>query len=103
MVSSSFRRCGICLAVDGSKDELIHCFKEGRRCHDGAERWRVLASSIDENQENPFKNVTEPDVDEVAKVQALLESDETWSRTVEKILENFFHSLVLESFVKIET
>ena len=43
MISSSLRSCGICLAVDGGQDELIHCFKEGQPCHDGAERLRVLA------------------------------------------------------------
>ena len=76
MILSSFRRCETCHAVDGSEDELIHCFKEGQPCHDGTGWLRVLASTVDENQESPFGNVMEYDVDEAAQVLAFLESDE---------------------------
>ena len=62
-------------AVDGSEDELIHCFKESQPWKDRAERLRVLASTIDDNQENPFENVKDSDVDDAAPVLAVLESD----------------------------
>ena len=75
MISSSFRSCGVCIAVDGSEDELIHCFKERQPWKDRAERLRVLASTIDDNQENPFENVKDSDVDDAAPVLAVLESD----------------------------
>ena len=75
MISSSFRSCGVYIAVDGCEDELIHCFKESQPCKDRAEQLRVLARTIDDNQENPFENVTDSDVDDAAPVLGLLESD----------------------------
>ena len=76
MIASSFRSCGVCLADDGSEDETIHCFKEGQPCHSGMQRLKLMASSIDENQINPFDNFTESDVQDCAPDIARIDSDE---------------------------
>ena len=34
VIKKSFKVCGLNLAVDGSEDPLIHCFKEGRNYTD---------------------------------------------------------------------
>ena len=76
MIASSFRSCGVCLADDGSEDEMIHCFKEHQPCHSGMERLKVMASTIDKNRVNPFDiNGTESDVEDGAPNIAIVDSD----------------------------
>ena len=35
LIIKSFKSCGLNLKMDGNKDHLIHCFKEGQPCADG--------------------------------------------------------------------
>ena len=35
MIKSSFKSCALNIAIDGSEDELIHCFNESQPCSAG--------------------------------------------------------------------
>ena len=35
VIKSSFKSCALNIAIDGSEDELIHCFKENQPCSAG--------------------------------------------------------------------
>ena len=39
-------------SFDGSEDHLIYCFKDEQTCSTGAERLKVLASTIEDDRED---------------------------------------------------
>ena len=45
--------------IDGSEDELIHCFKENQPCSAGLQRLKVIANTIDDEREDPFVSLSE--------------------------------------------
>ena len=51
------KSCGLVLAVDGTKDDLISCFKEGKKCAEGKVLLQTQMLNLnDENlHENPFE------------------------------------------------
>ena len=53
MIKESFIQCA--LSIDGSRDYLIHYFKEGQPCCEGREVLR-LQLMILQDEENPFEN-----------------------------------------------
>ena len=64
-----FYKCGVVLRlfrslIDGSEDELIHCFKENQPCSAGLQRIKVKANTIDE--EDPFVSLSDSDVKQEA-------------------------------------
>lgn len=61
MIKESFIQCA--LSIDGSRDYLIHYFKEGQPCCQGREVLR-LQLMILQDEENPFENPPESDVEE---------------------------------------
>ena len=54
VIKSSFKSCGLNISVGGSEDHLTHCFKDDRTCSTGAERLKVMASTIEDDGEDPF-------------------------------------------------
>ena len=40
-VANSMKSCALALAVDGTEDGLISCFKEGKKCEAGRALWKV--------------------------------------------------------------
>ena len=68
VIKSSFKRCGLNISVDGSEDHLIHCFKDDQTCSTRAERLKVMASTIEDDTENPFSLLEDSDVEEAALV-----------------------------------
>ena len=66
VIKSSFKRCGF--NIDGSEDHLIHCFKDDQTCSTGAERSKVIASTIEDDREDPFSLHEDSDVEEAALV-----------------------------------
>ena len=48
MIKSSFKSCALNFAIDGSEDELIHCFKENQPCSAGLQHLKVMANTIDD-------------------------------------------------------
>ena len=65
VISKSFKSCALNLAVDGTEDSMIHCFKKGQPCEAGSDQLQAQLSVLDEpNLPNPFIVVTDSDVEE---------------------------------------
>ena len=66
LIIKSFKSCGLNLKTDGSKDHLIHCFKEGQPCPNGLDMLKEqqnLLSNAEYPNNNPF-DITESDTEE---------------------------------------
>ena len=74
VIKSSFKSCALNIAIDGSEDELIHCFKENQPCSAGLQRLKVMANTTDDERENPFVSFSDSYVEQEAINQ--LDSDE---------------------------
>ena len=61
----SFKSCALNIAIDGTEDELIHCFKENQPCSAGLQRLKVMANTIDE-REDTFVSLSDSDVEQEA-------------------------------------
>ena len=61
LIRKSVKVCALDLAVDGSEDNLIHCFKEGSPCAAGAEllRQQLMVRGDISLTKNPFENANE--------------------------------------------
>ena len=46
MIINSFKSCALTVAVDGSDDGHIHCFKENQPCRAGLQRLKVVQQAI---------------------------------------------------------
>ena len=65
VIAKSFKSCALNLAIDGSEDSEIHCFKKGQPCEAGAEQLEAQLSVLDEpNLPNPFQVITDSDIEE---------------------------------------
>ena len=65
VISKSFKSCALNLAVDGTEDSMIHCFKKGQPCEAGSDQLQVQLSVLDEpNLPKPFIVITDSDVEE---------------------------------------
>ena len=52
------------IAVDGSEDSKIHCFKKGETCEAGAEQLKMQLSMLDEpNLPKPFMEIDDSDTE----------------------------------------
>ena len=74
VIKSSFKSCALNIAIDGSEDELIHCFKENQPCSAGLQRLKVMANAIDDGREDPFVSFSDSDVEQEAMNE--LDSDD---------------------------
>ena len=64
IVVKSFKVCALNLAVDGSEDSMIHCFKKGQPCELGLDQLKAQLPVLHEpDQANPFLNVADSDID----------------------------------------
>ena len=54
--------------IDGSEDHLIHYFKDDQTCSTGAERLKVMTSTIEDDREDPFSLLENSDAEEAALV-----------------------------------
>ena len=67
MIVASFKSCGLTVALDGSEDDHIHCFKEDQPCHSGLARIKTVQHAIAQSRErDPFDGITESDVEDAA-------------------------------------
>ena len=80
-IKRSFKSCALNINVDGSEDDVIHCFKESQPCEAGRE---MLKSQIElsrdlEDQANPFLqiNVTDSDEEQAGNEIFILDDDES--------------------------
>lgn len=77
VIAKSFRSCALNLAVDGSEDSEIHCFKKGQPCEAGSEQLQAQLSVLDElNLPNPFQVITDSDIEEANDNAIDLDEDE---------------------------
>ena len=74
VIKSSFKSCALNIAIDGSGDELIHCFKENQPCSAGLQRLKVMANTIYDESEDPFVSLSDSDEEQEAKNE--LDSDD---------------------------
>ena len=64
VITKSFKSCALNLAVDGSQDSEIHCFKKGHPCEAGAEQLKAQLSVLDEpTLPDPFQEITNSDIE----------------------------------------
>lgn len=74
-IKKSFLSCAITLSTDGSKDDEIHCFKEGQPCADGkillSEELKKLEAESDPS--DPFEE--EPDDEELEENEVCMDDD----------------------------
>ena len=66
VIKSSFKSCALNVAIDGSKDELIHCFKENQLCSAGLQHLKVMANTIDDEREDFFVSLSDSGVEQEA-------------------------------------
>ena len=65
LITKSFKSCALNLAVDGSQDSEIHCFKKGQPCEGGAEQLKAQLSVLDEpTLSDKFQAITNSDIEE---------------------------------------
>ena len=75
IIINSIKSCALGLAVDGSKDDKISCFHEGKKTSDGRKRLenQMKLSSTCELNEDPFTH-TEEDI--IAAALSFMITDE---------------------------
>ena len=56
-VAKSMKSCGLALAVDGTEDDLISCFKEGKKCAEGRALLQTQMLNLNDGNlhENPIE------------------------------------------------
>lgn len=55
MIRDSFVSCAVTCNTDGSEDDKITCFKEGKPCHDGRKMLKEQFEYINSEETNPFE------------------------------------------------
>ena len=71
-INTSFKSCALNLAVDGSKDPVIHSLKIGQPSEEGSQQLQAYLSDLDEHSiRNLFQVITESDVNK-ANTKTLL-------------------------------
>ncbi len=51
LIQNSFKVCGISNAVDGSEDDLVHCFKDDGPCPEGRQLLQTEADKLNSEEE----------------------------------------------------
>ena len=81
IIKRSFKSCALNINVDGSEDDVIHCFKESQPCAAGRE---MLKSQMEVSKDladetNPFLSisVTNSDVEEAGNDFFILDEDDS--------------------------
>ena len=85
LIIHSFKTCALNLAIDGSEDDQIHCFKEQGACPDGAVKIEELLQIIEEEASsfNPFDNISESDVEDASQPFQLVDTDHNSDEDIE--------------------
>ena len=73
IIVNSFKVCALYnIAVDGSEDSKIHCYKKGETCEAGAEQLKMQLSVLDEpNLPNPFMEIDDSDAEEADEMNII--------------------------------
>ena len=78
IIKKSFRCCALSLPVDGSRDNEISCFKEGKPCESGRkvlEQQMTVFLNPEDRDHDPFE-VTEDDINDAVPEILLIERDD---------------------------
>ena len=76
-VAKPMKACGLSLAVDGTEDDLISCFKEGKKCAGGRAFLQAQMENLNDGSlhENPF-DIVDEDVIAAAPAFNVIEEDD---------------------------
>ena len=76
-LAKSMKLCGLALAIDDTQDDLISCFKEGKKCAAGKALLKTQMLNLNDNNlhENPFE-ISEEDMAAAAPSFNVMEEDE---------------------------
>ena len=78
MIINSFKSCALTVAVDGSDDGHIHCFKENQPCRAGLQRLKVVQQAMSNSRDkDPFDGITESDVEDAAPDSLIIDVSDT--------------------------
>ena len=88
------KSCALGLAIDGSKGNLISCFKEGKKCEIGGPSLQnqMLPQQDKEIEKDPF-TVSEEDITEAAPFFDIIEEDDVERDTNIKTELFFCHNV----------
>ena len=78
VIKTSFKICALNIAVDGSEDQLIHCFKDDQPCSAGLHPLNVMANTIEDKREDPFISIndSEANMETINELDSDHETDE---------------------------
>ena len=84
MIINSRKSCVLGLAIDGSEDDKISCFHEGKKTSDGRKRLenQMKLSSTCELNEDPFTH-TEEDIIAVAPCFTIIDENNVENVNIE--------------------
>ena len=76
-LAKSMKSCGVVLAIDGTQDDLISCFKEGKKCAAGKALFKKQMLNLNHKNlhENPFE-ILEEDMAAAAPSFNVIEEDQ---------------------------
>ena len=91
-VAKSMKLCGLALAVDDTEDDLISCFKEGKKCTEGRALLKTQMLNLNDGNlhNNPFKLLEEDVTAAAPSFNIIEEDDEDADDDIELILIFFF-------------
>ena len=76
MIIDSFKSCALTIAMDGSEDGHIHCFKENQPYRAGLERLKVVLQAMSNSRDkDPFDGITESDVEDAAPDSLIIDAE----------------------------
>ena len=78
MIINSVKSCALTVAVDGSEDGHIQCFKENQPCRAGLERLKVVQQAMSNSRhKDPFDGITESDVEDATPDSLIIDASDT--------------------------
>ena len=88
VIKQSFKSCALNINVDGSEDDVIHCFKESQPCATSRERLRSQMELLKEleDETNPFvssTSVIDSDIEEAGNEIFVLDEDDSEDELVD--------------------
>ena len=78
MIINLFKTCPLTVAVDGSEDGHIHCFKENQPCRAGLPWPKVVQQAMSNSRDkDPFDGIRESDVEDAAPDRLIIDASDT--------------------------
>ena len=80
------KSCALTVAVVGSENRHIHCFKENQPCHAGLKRLRGFQKTMSNSgTKYRFDGITESDVEKAAQASLIIDASDTDAIDVKQI------------------